>query len=160
VVTGNTAVDAIASERKRAVLPHEPRGKRLVAVTMHRRENLPVMAQLAVALAAVARANRVHTFVYPVRLNPAVSDAVVAPLRDLPNCVLSDLSDYQTMGALLAASELVLTGSGGIQGEGAALGVPVAVLRNVTEGPEGVESGVLRLLGNDPTAVKAGLLQL
>lgn len=160
VVTGNTAVDAIQVERARAVLPPELEGRRLVAVTMHRRENLPMMAQLAGALAAVARAHEDHTFVYPVHLNPAVRDAVTAPLSDLPNFLLRDPYDYQTMVALLAASELVVTDSGGIQEEGAALGVPVAVLRNVTERPEGVESGVLRLLGNDPARVEAGLLQL
>ena len=160
VVTGNTAVDAIAVERERAVLPQALRGKRLVAVTMHRRENLPVMTRLAQALANVARANKDHTFVYPVHLNPAVRDAVVPALEDLPNFVLSDPFDYRTMVALLDASELVVTDSGGIQEEGAALGVPVAVLRNVTERPEGVESGVLRLLGNEPAAVETGLLAL
>lgn len=160
VVTGNTAVDAIAVERSRAVLPSALRGKRLVAVTMHRRENLPMMAQLAEALAAVARANPEHTFVYPVHLNPAVRDAVMPALRDLSNFVLSDPYDYSTMVALLDAAELVVTDSGGIQEEGAALGVPVAVLRNVTERPEGVEAGVLRLLGNDPGEVEAGLLAL
>jgi len=160
VVTGNTAVDAIEAERARAVLPDALRGKRLVAVTMHRRENLPMMARLAEALAAVAGANLEHTFVYPVHLNPAVRDAVVPALENLPNFVLSDPYDYSTMVALLDASELVVTDSGGIQEEGAALGVPVAVLRNVTERPEGVEAGVLRLLGNDPGEVEARLLDL
>lgn len=160
VVTGNTAVDAIRLERARAVLPPGLRGKRLVAVTMHRRENLPVMAELAEALATVARAHSDHTFVYPVHLNPAVRDAVTPALSGLPNLVLTDPYDYPTMVALLGASELVVTDSGGIQEEGAALGVPVAVLRNVTERPEGVAAGVLRLLGNEPAAVEAGLRDL
>ncbi|HET8986511.1 MAG TPA: UDP-N-acetylglucosamine 2-epimerase (non-hydrolyzing), partial [Trueperaceae bacterium] len=76
VVTGNTAVDAIQAERERAVLPATLRGRRLVAVTMHRRENLPVMTGLARALAAAARANPTLTFVYPMHRNPAVRDAV------------------------------------------------------------------------------------
>jgi UDP-N-acetylglucosamine 2-epimerase (non-hydrolysing) len=160
VVTGNTAVDAIQVERERAVLPSDLRGRRLVTVTMHRRENLPVMAGLANALAAAARANPALTFVYPVHLNPAVREAVVPALEGLPNFLVSDPFDYSTMVALLDASELVVTDSGGIQEEGAALGVPVAVLRNVTERPEGVDAGVLRLLGNDPDEVETGLLEL
>src|SRR5690606_22519164 len=160
VVTGNTAVDAIAVERKRAVLPAGLRDKRLVAVTMHRRENLPVMGRLADVLARVARANPALTFVYPVHLNPAVKEAVTPALAGLPNFILTDPYDYSTMVALLAASEIVITDSGGIQEEGAALGVPVAVLRNVTERPEGVQAGVLHLLGNEPGEVESSLLEL
>lgn len=160
VVTGNTAVDAIQVERERAVLPAALRGRRLVAVTMHRRENLPVMAGLAAALAAAADAHPDVTFVYPVHLNPAVREAVLPHLSGVPNFVVTDPYDYSTMVALLDASELVVTDSGGIQEEGAALGVPVAVLRNVTERPEGVDAGVLRLLGNDPAEVEADLLEM
>ena len=77
VVTGNTAVDAVQQMRRHARLPERVPGGRLVAVTMHRRENLPVMRELAAALAAVARANPDVTFVYPVHLNPAVREAAV-----------------------------------------------------------------------------------
>lgn len=160
VVTGNTAVDAILAARERAVLPEALRGHRLVAITMHRRENLPVMAGLAGAIAAAARAHPERTFVYPLHRNPVVRDAVVPVLSAVPNVVLEEPYDYSSMVALLAAAELVITDSGGIQEEGAALGVPVAVLRNVTERPEGVAAGVLRLLGNDPAEVEAGLLAL
>lgn len=160
VVTGNTAVDAIRAERERAVLPSHLAGKRLVAITMHRRENLPLMRELATALAAVARRSPDRTFVYPVHRNPAVREAVTPPLGGVANVVLSDPYDYSTMVALLDAADLVITDSGGIQEEGASLGVPVAVLRNVTERPEGVEAGVLRLLGNHPPTVEAGLLEL
>lgn len=161
VVTGNTAVDAIFAERARASLPAAvPAGRRLVLVTMHRRENLPVMADLARALAAVARERNDLTFVYPVHLNPAVREAVEPVLSRVPNFLLRDPYDYSSMVALLDAAELVVTDSGGIQEEGAALGRPVAVLRNVTERPEGVEAGVLKLLGNDPAHVERSLLSL
>lgn len=160
VVTGNTAVDAIRIERERAELPSQLAGRRLVAVTMHRRENLPLMRELATALANVARSVPDRTFVYPVHRNPAVRDAVMPPLEGVANVVLSEPYDYSTMVALLDAADLVITDSGGIQEEGASLGVPVAVLRNVTERPEGVEAGVLRLLGNHPPTVEAGLLEL
>lgn len=160
IVTGNTAVDAILAQRERAVLPGGVPAGRLVTITMHRRENLPVMAGLARALANVAAANPEVTFVYPVHLNPAVREAVWPALEGLPNVQLRDPFDFSSMTALLDRSELVITDSGGIQEEGAALGRPVAVLRNVTERPEGLEAGVLKLLGNDPAAVEGALLTL
>lgn len=160
IVTGNTAVDAVQHMRSRAVLPPHLGSGRLVAITLHRRENLPVLRELAAALAAVAAAHPELTFVYPVHLNPAVREAVTPALAASPNVVLDEPYDYLSMLALLAASELVITDSGGLQEEGAALGVPVAVLRNVTERPEGVTAGVLKLLGNDPAEVEAGLLRL
>ena len=160
VVTGNTAVDAVRSALARAALPRELPPGPVVAITMHRRENLPVMAALAEALARVARTHPGHTFVYPVHLNPAVREAVSPALGGEPNVVLDRPWDFLGMLALMNRSELVVTDSGGIQEEGAALGVPVAVLRNVTERPEGVEAGVLRLVGNDPVVVEAELMAL
>ncbi len=159
VVTGNTAVDAVLANRGRARLPRGLPETGLVAVTMHRRENLDVMSDLASSLAAVARAYPQYTFVYPVHLNPRVQEAVRPVLSDVANFRLSDPIDYLSMLALLDRSELVITDSGGIQEEGAALGKPVAVLRNVTERPEGL-GGVLRLVGNDPARVQAALLEL
>lgn len=159
VVTGNTAVDAVIVNRERARLPAGLPGSGLVAVTMHRRENLPVMRGLAEALAAVARAHPELTFVYPVHLNPAVREAVWPALDSVPNFRLLDPVDYLSMVALIDRSVLVVTDSGGIQEEGAALGRPVAVLRNVTERPEGL-GGVLRLVGNDPDVVRESLLAL
>jgi UDP-N-acetylglucosamine 2-epimerase (non-hydrolysing) len=132
----------------------------LVAVTMHRRENLPVMAALAGSLARVARRHPELTFVYPVHLSPAVREAVWPGLDGIANVLLDDPWDYLSMLALLRAAKLIVTDSGGLQEEGAALGVPVAVLRNLTERPEGVEAGSLRLLGNDPVEVEAALLAL
>ena len=160
VVTGNTAVDAARQALAKARLPADLVGRKLIAVTMHRRENLEVMPGLAGALAAAARANPEHTFVYPVHLNPAVREAVWPTLVDVPNFRLLEPLDFLTMLALLANSELAVTDSGGIQEEGAALGVPVAVLRNVTERPEGVASGSLTLLGTDPDTVEDRLVAL
>lgn len=166
VVTGNTAVDAALAARAAARLPDivtrrwrraPDGGGGLVAVTMHRRENLPVMAALAASLARVARAHPARTFVFPMHRNPAVRDAVVPHLSQVPNVLLGDPFDYLEMLAVLDASDLVITDSGGIQEEGASLGVPVAVLRNVTERPEGVVAGTLRLLGNDPGTVEREL---
>lgn len=161
-VTGQTAVDAVREVAGRVPLRPEwqarlDAGQRLVTVTMHRRENLPVMAEMARALADVARAHPDCYFVYPVHLNPAVQEAVRPALGNLPNFELTDPLDYANMAPLMAASTLLATDSGGLQEEGAALGVPVAVLRNVTERPEGVEAGVLVLAGNDPGQMRAVL---
>ncbi len=160
IVTGNTAVDAVRLAEKRARLPaHLPRGP-YVTLTMHRRENLPVMRGLAKALAELARAHPAFTFVYPVHLNPAVREAVWPEMAGVANLVLEEPWDYLSMIALLKSSELVITDSGGIQEEGTALGVPVVVLRNVTERPEGIEVGALKLAGNDPLKVKEAIAPL
>ncbi|MBA2667411.1 MAG: UDP-N-acetylglucosamine 2-epimerase (non-hydrolyzing) [Trueperaceae bacterium] len=161
VVTGNTAVDAVRWAVARARLPDGVDATRpIVAITLHRRENLPVLGGLAEALASAARAHPDHLFVYPMHRNPAVRDAVVPVLSGVANVRLLDDVDYLEMLALLRAARLVVTDSGGLQEEGAALGTPVAVLRNVTERPEGVAAGTLRLLGNEPAVVERELLAL
>jgi UDP-N-acetylglucosamine 2-epimerase (non-hydrolysing) len=160
VVTGNTAVDAVRWAVANAALPpHVPRDRAIVAITLHRRENLPRMAGLAAALAEVARARPDHHFVWPLHRNPAVRDAVRPVLGQLPNVALEDDWDYLAMLALLRVARLVITDSGGLQEEGAALGTPVAVVRDVTERPEGVDAGAVRLVGSDPAPL-AGRLRV
>lgn len=160
VVTGNTAVDAVKRVEPRAKLPpHLPR-ENLVYLTMHRRENLPVMRELAEVIAEVARAFPAYTFAYPVHLNPAVRGAVYPAMEGVPNIILDEPYDFLTSLAAQKHAELVVTDSGGIQEEGTALGVPVVVLRNLTERPEGVEVGALKLAGNEPEEVRAVLTDL
>ena len=164
-VTGQTAVDAVREVAGRVPLRPEwqarvDAGQPLVTVTMHRRENQPVMPEMALALARVARAFPDHHFIYPVHLSPAVQEAVYPALSGVPNFELLAPLDYSEMAPLMAASCLLATDSGGLQEEGAALGVPVAVLRNVTERPEGVAAGVLRLVGNDPATLEGHLTAL
>lgn len=159
VVTGNTAVDAVQFVAGQAHLPALPPGP-YVTLTMHRRENLPQLPALAGLFARLALEFSNLTFVYPVHLNPQVRAAVWGPLSGLANVVLSDPLGYAEMVALMQVSELIVTDSGGLQEEGAALGVPVVVLRNVTERPEGVASGVLKLAGNTPANVEGVLRPL
>ena len=164
-VTGQTAVDAVREVAGRVPLRPEWRarleaGEQLVTVTMHRRENQPQMREMAEALGRVARAFPDHHFIYPVHLSPAVQEAVRPALAGVPNFELTEPLDYSDMAPLMAASRLLATDSGGLQEEGAALGVPVAVLRNVTERPEGLEAGVLRLAGNDPAQLEGVLTEL
>ena len=164
-VTGQTAVDAVREVAGR--VPLRPAwqerlraGQKLVTVTMHRRENQPMMREMAQALGRVAAKFPQHHFIYPVHLSPAVQEAVRPVLEGVPNFELTEPLDYSDMAPLMAASVLLATDSGGLQEEGAALGVPVAVLRNVTERPEGVEAGVLKLAGNDPAGLEQVLTDL
>ncbi len=164
-VTGQTAVDAVREVAGRVPLRPEwqarvEAGQPLVTVTMHRRENQPGMREMAQALARVAQAHPDHHFIYPVHLSPAVQEAVRPVLEGVSNFELTAPLDYSDMAPLMAASVLLATDSGGLQEEGAALGVPVAVLRNVTERPEGLEAGVLKLAGNDPAQLEAVLNHL
>lgn len=159
-VTGQTAVDAVREVAGRMPLRPEwqalrDAGQRLVTVTMHRRENLPHMREMAQALRTLAQEFTGYTFIYPVHLNPAVQEAVRPVLAEVSNFILTEPLDYAEMAPLMAASDLLLTDSGGLQEEGAALGVPVAVLRDVTERPEGIEAGVLRLAGVNPEQILA-----
>lgn len=161
-VTGQTAVDAVREVAGRVPLRPEWQarvnaGQRLVTVTMHRRENQPMMREMAAALGRVAAAHPDTHFIYPVHLSPAVQEAVRPELEPVPNFELTEPLDYSDMAPLMAASVLLATDSGGLQEEGAALGVPVAVLRNVTERPEGLEAGVLKLAGNDPAGLEGVL---
>jgi UDP-N-acetylglucosamine 2-epimerase (non-hydrolysing) len=162
VVTGNTAVDAVRWAVARAQLPEHVRvnGAALVAVTLHRRENWPLMGALAHVLREAAERHRDHLFIWPLHRNPAIREAVVPVLEGVSNVMLEDDWDYLSMLALLQCSRLILTDSGGLQEEGAALGTPVAVVRDVTERPEGVEVGAVRLLGSDPVGVAQGVFGL
>ncbi len=160
VVTGQTGIDAVRFAAARGRLPAGLPPGPYVTVTLHRRENWPLLADLAAALARTASRHPEFTFVYPVHKNPVVREAVRPALADVPNFVLLEPLEFSEMAALLAASELIVTDSGGLQEEGAALGVPVAVARNVTERPEGVEAGILRLAGNEPEGFERTLREL
>ncbi len=161
VVTGNTAVDAVNWVAARVGAPEEAEGGTpLVTITLHRRENLPVMEGLAKAIADVATTFSDHVFVWPLHLNPTIRQSVEPVARGIANLKLVQPASYPRMVSLLSASRLIVTDSGGLQEEGAALGVPVAVVRNVTERPEGVEAGVLKLVGSEPAAVETELRQL
>ncbi len=164
-VTGQTAVDAVRSVAARSTLESRwqaklKAGKRLVTVTMHRRENWPVLEDLAEVLRRLALEHPGTHFVYPVHLNPTVREAVYPVLTGLENFELTEPLDYAQMTPLMRSSALLITDSGGLQEEGASLGVPVAVLRNVTERPEGLEAGVLKLAGTEAQAAYRVLSEL
>ncbi len=153
VVTGQTGIDAIVEAARRGRLPPDFPPGPYVTVTLHRRENWPKLGQLAGAVRRLALDFPELTFVFPLHRNPAVREAVMPVLAGLANLHLTNALPYGPMAALLGASRLILTDSGGLQEEGAALRVPVAVVRNRTERPEGIQSGHLFLVGTDPEEV-------
>jgi UDP-N-acetylglucosamine 2-epimerase (non-hydrolysing) len=132
----------------------DQRGK-LVLVTAHRRENFGApLEQICLALRDIARRSdeQVH-LVYPVHPNPQVVGPVQQILGDVPNISLTPPLDYRSLVYLLQRSHIVLTDSGGLQEEAPSLGKPVLVLRQVTERPEGVKTGVAKLVGADRTMI-------
>jgi UDP-N-acetylglucosamine 2-epimerase len=155
-LTGNTVVDALLAV---AALPYDwssgpladlPDNHRLVFITAHRRESFGApFRELCGAIRDLAgrfAAENIH-FVYPVHLNPNVRQPVYDILSGLPNVSLIEPLDYRSLVHLLKRSTLVLTDSGGIQEEAPTFGVPVLVMRETTERPEGIEANVARLVG-------------
>lgn len=164
-VTGNTVIDAL-HWMKDKIKGHEdelfdPRivkvlreGKRLVLVTGHRRENLgDGFVEICQAVRELAEHYEDVFFVYPVHLNPRVQEPVMEILGNNDHILLFPPLSYKPFIALLNASYMVLTDSGGIQEEAPALGKPVLVMRDVTERPEGVKAGVSKLVGPHRQAI-------
>jgi len=163
LVTGNTIIDALhwiqslpwnpeTLGRQASVLT-EP-GIRLILVTAHRRENFgEPMLQICGALRTLAENYPDIRILYPVHKNPNVWEPVHRLLGNISNISLIPPVDYLTLVQLMKRSCIVLTDSGGIQEEAPALGVPALVLRDVTERPEGVASGNVKLVGSDPKRI-------
>ncbi|MFQ5971599.1 MAG: non-hydrolyzing UDP-N-acetylglucosamine 2-epimerase [Alphaproteobacteria bacterium] len=164
-VTGNTVVDALfdtlarieGDRRLKASLAARfaflDTGRRVVLVTGHRRENFgPGLSDICAALARIAERDDVE-LVYPVHLNPSVRAPVMTMLGGRPRIHLIDPLDYVPFVYLMSSSALILTDSGGIQEEAPSLGKPVLVLREVTERPEALAAGTVRLVGTDPDRI-------
>jgi UDP-N-acetylglucosamine 2-epimerase (non-hydrolysing) len=162
-MTGNTVIDALHSIASREYDWHSgplaglPLGKRLVVITAHRRESFgQPFRELCLAIRELAlKFSDDVQFVYPVHLNPNVRRPVRELLSGLPNVSLIEPLDYLSMVHLLKHSTLILTDSGGIQEEAPGLRVPVLVMRDTTERPEGVEAGVVRLVGTKRSRIVA-----
>jgi UDP-N-acetylglucosamine 2-epimerase (non-hydrolysing) len=155
IVTGNTVVDAVIDIARR---PFEPAatplagmsrdGGRLVVLTAHRRESFgrPLREAFEAVRALTERFDDLQV-VYPVHPNPEVRSLAREVLGDVERVRLVPPLDYRSFVWLLSHSFLVLTDSGGIQEEAPSVGVPVLVMRDVTERPEAVEAGTARLVG-------------
>jgi len=167
-VTGNSIIDALQLAAAmpfnwaRSALAGLPEAARLVLVTAHRRENFGApLEHICGALRALAArfSPEVH-FVYPVHLNPNIDEPVRAMLGQTPGVTLLPPLDYLPMVNLLKRSDLVLTDSGGVQEEAPGLGKPVLVMREVTERPEGVAAGTVRLVGTDQATIEREVTRL
>ena len=165
VVTGNPVIDALNHVSKqeepaqiRELLQTlgidkqasgEAGRKRLILLTAHRRENFgKPIEDICQAVAKLASRGDVE-IVYPVHLNPNVQEPVNRLLKEVPHVTLLPPLDYLPLVHLMKQAALILTDSGGIQEEAPAFGVPVLVLRETTERPEGVEAGTLKLVGTE-----------
>jgi UDP-N-acetylglucosamine 2-epimerase (non-hydrolysing) len=165
-VTGNTVIDALCwaaalpFDLRRLNIPSLDAGtqsSKLILVTAHRRENQgAALENICMALREIAeRYASDVTIVYPVHMNPNVEGPVHRLLDGIPNISLLPPLEYLPMVHLLKRSFLVLTDSGGLQEEAPGLGVPVLVLRQVTERPEGVDAGTVRVIGTDRARIVA-----
>jgi UDP-N-acetylglucosamine 2-epimerase (non-hydrolysing) len=149
IVTGNPIVDAV-----RRIAGRRPPGPgRGVLVTAHRRENLAALGAICEAVAELAGPDT--PVCWPVHPNPAVERIVRERLAGVPHVSLVAPLPYPELLQRLAGAALALTDSGGLQEEAAVLGTPTLVLRDVTERPEVLATGVVALVGTEPGAIVA-----
>ena len=154
-ITGNTVIDALKttidedySFTVEILNKIDFTNKRVITMTAHRRENLgEPLRNICEAVRDIANEFEDVEVVYAVHKNPAVRDVAYEILGDVKNVHLIEPLDLKDMHNLMQRSYLVLTDSGGLQEEVPSMGKPVLVLRNVTERPEGIEAGTLKLAG-------------
>ncbi|MFV9670827.1 non-hydrolyzing UDP-N-acetylglucosamine 2-epimerase [Pantoea sp. ARC607] len=173
IVTGNTVIDALLWVRDRVLddtslnaelaarYPFLDPAKKLVLVTGHRRESFGGgFERICSALAQIARQHPQAQIVYPVHLNPNVSEPVNRILSGIENIILIEPQEYLPFVWLMNRAWLILTDSGGIQEEAPSLGKPVLVMRDTTERPEAVDAGTVRLVGTDIARIVASVGEL
>ena len=163
-VTGNTVIDALLATYDR--ISAQPAlaaglddiaarfaGRRIIAVTAHRRENFGQgMLNVAAALEQISEREDV-AIVFPVHPNPNVRPVMEATLGGRDNVALIEPLDYPHFVRLLGLSDFVLTDSGGVQEEAPSLGKPILVMRDTTERPEGVDAGTAMLVATDTNRI-------
>ncbi len=167
-VTGNPVVDALRMIHSRAVLTDRvrgvieaTRGMRRIVLTTHRRESFGrVLAENLRVLRRFVERHADVALVFPVHPNPRVVEAANAILSGHPRIHLTEPLDYEEFVTLLSSSWLIVSDSGGVQEEAPSLGKPLLVLRDNTERPEALRSGVARLVGGDPARLAAMLEEI
>lgn len=169
-VTGNTVIDSLfwmiekieSSEQKKLFLQEFFLGKigfdirdtRYILITGHRRENLGNgFDEIFKAISELARKYPSVSFVYPVHLNPKVQMPAHMQLGTLPNVCLIEPLNYEAFVYLLSNCYILMTDSGGLQEEAPSLGKPVLVMRDVTERPEALKAGTVKLVGCDKSRI-------
>ncbi|TKF02071.1 non-hydrolyzing UDP-N-acetylglucosamine 2-epimerase [Vibrio kanaloae] len=166
LITGNTVIDALFMVRDKLKCDQKlssnfieqfeflSTGRRIVLITGHRRESFGGgFERICQAVSELATKFNDVDFVYPVHLNPNVSEPVNRLLSGKGNVFLIEPQDYLPFVYLMDNSHIILTDSGGIQEEAPSLGKPVLVMRDTTERPEAVEAGTVRLVGTDSAKI-------
>ncbi len=164
-VTGNTVIDALLNicdrlednprilEQAKKNIPTLKKGKKLILVTGHRRENFGGgFEQICNALAKLAERKDIQ-IIYPVHLNPNVQEPVNRILNHNNNIQLTTPLEYLPFVYLMKEAHFIITDSGGIQEEAPSLGKPVLVMRELTERPEAVDAGTVKLVGTDSNKI-------
>jgi UDP-N-acetylglucosamine 2-epimerase (non-hydrolysing) len=172
IVTGNTVIDALYMAAARidadgalrarldAALPQLDDALPIVLVTGHRRESFGEgFASICAALDELARSGELQ-IVYPIHLNPNVRGPAQARIGATPNLHLIEPLDYLAFVRLMQRAAIVLTDSGGVQEEAPALGKPVLVMRELTERPEALAAGAVRLVGTRTETIVQGVRAL
>lgn len=160
-ITGNTVIDAMKTTVKDDFIfatdilnTIDYKGKRVIAMTAHRRENLgKPLENICNAVKRVVEKYEDVEVVYPVHLNPAVRETVFSILGDVDRVHLIEPINVDELHNLMARSYMVMTDSGGIQEEAPSLAKPVLVLRKETERPEAVEAGTVKIAGVDEDVI-------
>jgi UDP-N-acetylglucosamine 2-epimerase (non-hydrolysing) len=159
-ITGNTVIDALfyaktkVRERDYSVVSSTIQKncnpeRRSILITCHRRENHGEgVRNLCDAIVKLLTLYDDLQFIIPLHPNPAVKDVFIERLSQFESVVLIGSQDYLSFVQLMDNSHLILSDSGGVQEEAPSLGVPVLVLRDVSERPEAVEAGTVKLIGN------------
>jgi UDP-N-acetylglucosamine 2-epimerase (non-hydrolysing) len=156
-LTGNTVIDALQQVAKKefnlknAGVSVREKGKKLILVTVHRRESFGApLRNICEAIRKIAIKHRdIATVILPVHKNPMVSGTVHDVLGNAANVQLISPLDYEPFVHLMKMSHLILTDSGGIQEEAPSLGKPVLVLREETERPEAVMANTVKVVGTN-----------
>lgn len=135
--------------------------RKMILVTSHRRENISRgLEQICYALLELAKKHNNIQIVYPVHPNPKVRKIVFKLLSHVKNIELIEPQQYLAFVFLMTKSYIILTDSGGIQEEAPSLGIPVLVMRNITERPEAVDAGTVRLVGTNKDAIISNVSEL
>ncbi len=175
-VTGNTVIDALKIVIKRiendSILRSSIEERiiesgfkelesKFILVTGHRRENFGEgFINICESLRLLAKNNPDLNIVYPVHLNPNVRDPVMDFLSEIKNIKLVEPFQYEEFIYLMSRSFLILTDSGGIQEEAPSLGKPVLVMRDITERPEAISAGTVKLVGSDKENITSEVQKL
>ena len=160
-VTGNTIIDALMQTLSDTYIFHNDAlnqldltNKKSILLTCHRRENIgQPMVCIFSAVKEIAQGNQDIEIIFPVHLNQKIRGTAKGILSEQNNVHMVEPLDYQDIVHLMNKNDFILTDSGGIQEEAAALKKPVLVLRDTTERTEAIACGVSKIIGTETTRI-------